>query len=170
MSVWPPDGQFRVTVAQGSQGLPVVPIGGAGGVYLQPAPAPGVLSGNVFQAVTAQQTGVSASGSTAVWTPTAGTRFNLEGWLLVVTGNASRGSAASTTFQLRDGATTVFASTACFVPGAAGTAMGADFTPGWVMYSPPYRSAAVNNVLNLNLAVALVNGGASLHVMGFETT
>jgi hypothetical protein len=169
MSYWPSDGLWRVTSQPGVDGIQVIPVGGETGTYYQPVPQ-SLLSSTPFNLLSFYVSAITATGNTAVWTPTAGTRFNLLGWRIDVSGNASRAAGSSHQFQLRDGATTPIAGITVFIPGAAGTVMGNDVSSGWNLYGTPMRSTAVNNVLNLNNAAVLATGQASVLVVGFETT
>ena len=167
MSVWPPDGLWRITVPSGST-IPIsVPAGGVGS-WEQPVPTTG--SPAQFPLVVANATAISASGNTAVWTPSGGTtRFNLMGFCITISGNASRAAGSATIVQLRDGATNVVFACEVFIPGAAGTTMGNDIVIGPTHYGAPFRSAAIANALNLNLQAALATGQAACSAWGFET-
>lgn len=112
---------------------------------------------NVFKTVIA-----SASGSTAVWTPTAGKSFNLMGYTLSASGTT--GSAGTTTVQLTDGATVIKNHLISF---ASGTAVG-DTQIGVSLGSLGQLSAAVNNVLNINLSGPITSGGVAVNVWGTE--
>jgi hypothetical protein len=101
----------------------------------------------------------SASGSTALWTPTAGKRFRLMGGTIIVPSTST--SAANVVSSLLDSATG-FMNVA-----AIGT------TTGGIAYnlSLPangYLSSAVGNVLNLNNSAAYTAGGITISVWGTE--
>lgn len=169
MSFWPPDGLWRVTAAPGVDGITVVPVGGASGVYTQPVPA-ALNTGPAHQLLMFFVGGISASGNTAIWTPTAGTRFNLAGAFITITGNATRAVASGSQVTLRDGGTADIWGGTVFLPAAAGTTIGNDIILGPVTFDAPYRSSALNNVLNVRLAAALTAGACSVSAWGFETT
>jgi len=115
---------------------------------------------NIYHTVVA-----TAAGSTPVWTPTAGKRFRLMGYTISVAGTlAATGVQA---LKLEDGATVIKNHFADMIEtpavGASGgdTQIGADLGQGQL-------SAAINNVLNINLSTAIVTGGVAVNVWGTE--
>lgn len=115
---------------------------------------------NIFHTVVA-----TAAGSTAVWTPTAGKRFRLMGYTISVAGTlAATGVQA---LKLEDAATVIknhFANvieTPSASVSGGDTQIGADLGQGQL-------SAAINNVLNINLGTAMATGGVAVNVWGTE--
>lgn len=111
----------------------------------------------------------TAANSTAVWTPAAGKKFRLLGFELTITRDATVAVAGVVTVNLIDAAGTIIYSTGVYVPIAA--------TPGNLPAGPlssidlgkiGYLSALANNVLNINLSVALVTGSVQVNVRGTE--
>jgi hypothetical protein len=108
---------------------------------------------------------ITASGTHAVWTPTAGTSFRLMGYSINVAGTAA--ATGVQTIELLDGATVIknhlatvlqtFAATTAL----ATTVIDTDLGQGQL-------SAAANNVLNINLSESMATGGVSINVWGTE--
>ena len=117
----------------------------------------------VFKAVN----GVTATGSTAVWTPAAGKRFRLMGFTITVSGNAARAAGSSTIIGLLDVAAVIFQVNP-FVPAAAATTMGADFVVTVLFPGNGYLSTAINQTLNVNLGGALTVGQVAVSAFGTE--
>ncbi|WP_157985422.1 hypothetical protein [Lentzea terrae] len=118
---------------------------------------------NIAKTVTA-----TASGNTAVWTPTSGKKFRLQRYRIDVTADAATSGGAVIDAVLRDGSTTELAAAlSLYVPSAAGTGIGVVST-GWVDLGQGVLSAAANNVLNCNLSAALTAGKARVVCAGIE--
>ena len=107
----------------------------------------------------------TGSGPTAVWTPAAGKRFRLLGYTIDVAGTVA--ATGVQTIELLDDATTfknhlaeVIETTTVSISNST-TNVGADLGQG-------YLSAAVNNVLNINLSTTMVTGGVAINVWGTE--
>lgn len=150
MSVWPPDGLWRVTVPSGGAPIPVIPYSATG--------------------TAAYKGAVTAAGLTSLGIiPAVGNRMYLTGWRIDISGNASRAAGASTQFTIEtvSGGATVGGFTA-FIPGAAGTVMGNDASSGWVIYNPAYRVAAVNDTVGVRLGATLATGQLSFAVSWYE--
>jgi hypothetical protein len=124
-----------------------------------------VVLPNVFKTASA-----TASGDTAVWTPTSGKRFRLLRLMVIVTDNASLASGAVLTIELRDAAAAVGLTFDVFVPTTAVTTVaGNAFSSGWVdLGGVGVLSTAINQVLNVNLSAALVTGNVRVVVAGTE--
>lgn len=169
MTAWPPDGLFRIAPDPDSSGFPVVVAGGITGVYTQPVP-PASLTVTPNPVLVQTSGAVTAAGNTALWTPTSGKRFCLVAWAITISGNASRAAGAATAVQLRDGAATIIADYSVFIPGSSVTTLTGDDI---ILTNPnlgvPFASAAVNNVLNVNIAAALATGQLRATAWGFET-
>lgn len=112
---------------------------------------------DVFKTVVA-----TAAGNTAVWTPGAGNYFRLMGFSITVAGTIA--AAGVQTIQLLDGATAIknfvtpLGTTATAVSSAH---FGEDMGQG-------YRSSALANVLEINLADAMLTGGVAINVWGTQ--
>lgn len=109
-------------------------------------------------------------GDTTVWTPTTGKRFRVMACQLIVSGNAARAAASTTTYKLTDGAGgTVIWGWAPFLPAAAGTTQGNDFNSGLVtLPGNGYLSTVSNTVLMLNNGATLTSGSVTISVIGTE--
>jgi hypothetical protein len=109
----------------------------------------------------------SASGSTAAWTPTSGKKFRLMRFKLVIPANSTVTSGGVVTIKFLDAAADLNVSHDVFIPGTAGTALGA-YDSGWIDLGNGQLSAAANNVLNVNLSSALATGAVRVIVCGTE--
>ena len=119
----------------------------------------------VFKNVTTQ-----TLGATPVWTPGAGNKFRLLGYLIEVSGDASLAAAGILTISLTDAAAVLPFLHRVYLPVAAPVA------PSQVGYSTrPMQlgqfgvlSAAANNVLNVSLSAALTSGAVNVIAFGTE--
>lgn len=118
---------------------------------------------NVFKTATA-----TASGDTALWTPTTGKKFRLSGYMIQITADAALAAGADLDIVLRDSTTATAAAFSVFVPTVAGTTFGNTAGSGWVTFGNGMLSAAANNVLNINLSAALTSGKVRVVAMGTE--
>ncbi len=111
----------------------------------------------------------TASGNTALWTPTSSKKFRLMRFKVDVSQDAAQSSGGVITVELRDGTTTPIGVTqSVFVPGTAATTMGGGWSSGWVDLGNGFLSAAANNVLNINLSAALTSGTTRVVACGTE--
>jgi len=117
---------------------------------------------NVFKTAVA-----TALGDTAVWTPAAGKKFRLMRFLIQVTANAALAAGGLLEILLRDATTATGLAHSYFVPGAAGTVFG-EQGGTWIDLGNGFLSAAANNVLNVNLSVALTAGEVRVVACGTE--
>lgn len=119
---------------------------------------------NVFN--TAQ---VSASGDTAVWTPSASTlKFRLMGGVLTIPPNVNRAAGGVITATFRDGTTDLKVTFDIFVPTTAvTTGNGATVIP-FTLPGNGILSATANNKLNLNLSAAITTAAIRATVWGTE--
>lgn len=120
----------------------------------------------IFQSVQA-----TAAGNTALWTPTAGTKFRLMRYLVTVTGDAEAAALGAVTVSLFDGAAGAIGQDHDFFVPATGTSLqvfGSQYTSGWVDLGNGILSAAANNVLNVNLSAALTAGNVRVICCGTE--
>lgn len=115
-----------------------------------------------------KQVSTAATGSTALWTPGAGNKFRVLGYRIQVTALATAAAGADLKISLLDAAADLGLSSFVTIPVAAGTT-GLLYDSGWIdvgYYGLP--SAAINNVLNLNLSFALTGGQVNCCVSGNE--
>lgn len=117
---------------------------------------------NVFKTATA-----TASGDTALWTPTSGKKFRLMRYIIHVTGGATLASGADLDIVLRDATTPLNLGHSLYVPAAAGTTLGG-FSTGWINLGNGPLSTTNNNVLNINLSAALTAGKVRVTCCGTE--
>jgi hypothetical protein len=123
---------------------------------------------NVFK--TAQ---ASASGDTALWTPTAGKKFRLMKFKLQVPANCTLSARGILTVKLRDGTTDIGLTHDVWL---GQTAITTDTNPqqpsllesGWIDLGNGVLSSTINNVLNINLSAALTNGNVRVLAAGTE--
>lgn len=116
----------------------------------------------VFKTTTA-----TASGNTALWTPAAGKKFRLMGYIIQVTAFAASATPAiEITFQ--DGAAAIGLGSSLSVPAVGASTGGVLLNTGDVQLGNGKLSAAANNVLNINLNAALTAGLVRVTVWGTE--
>ncbi len=121
-------------------------------------------SPNIFKTATA-----TASGDTALWTPTSGKKFRLLKVACQVTSDAAQTSGGDITIALRDSTTAIGISFSVYVPTLAGTIFGAGFDLGWLdLGELGYVSTVANNVLNINLSATLNSGVCRVIAAGTE--
>ncbi|HYT46267.1 MAG TPA: hypothetical protein VEP90_28315 [Methylomirabilota bacterium] len=112
---------------------------------------------------------VTASGNTAIWTPTNSKKFRLMGYQIETTENASLSAGAVLTLQFYDANVPIPIAHSDFVPTTAVTTVtGNGLETGYVSLGNGILSAAANNVLSLNLTATLATGVARVNVMGTE--
>lgn len=116
----------------------------------------------VFKTATA-----TASGDTALWTPTTGKKFRLMRYRIDVTANAALAAGAELDVVLRDATTATSHAMSLFVPMVGGAVMGMA-TTGWVDLGNGQLSATINNVLNINLSASLTAGKVRVLAAGTE--
>lgn len=117
---------------------------------------------NIAKTVTA-----TASGNTAVWTPTTGKKFRLQRYRIDVPNDATLASGADLDITFQDATTGMPVGATLYVPASAGTTLGS-WTTGWCDLGQGILSAANNNVLNINLSAALTSGKVRAQVAGIE--
>jgi hypothetical protein len=104
------------------------------------------------------------AGGSAIWTPALGNRFHLQAFQICL-GIGCTTAAAALLIQILDQAAPIFR-----YPFSAGAL--AATTEVWsetiTLPGNGYESAVVNNVLTLNLSVALTAGSCSVTAFGFE--
>lgn len=151
--------------------IAVGPAGAGAAVVGNPIPI-GVIDGPNIQylriASTFKTVTATATGDTAVWTPTTGKKFRLLRFRIDLTANAAQSVAGLIEVIFRDATTAMPVGWSVFVPGAAGTTFTADATTGWCVLDNGILSATANNVLNINLSAALTAGEIRVQVAGTE--
>lgn len=97
----------------------------------------------------------TATGNSAVWTPTSGKKFRLMRFQITAQGLAATVSAA-VTVSFQDSSTGITIGTYDVdVPAVAGIVSGIDdISMGWIDLGNGFLSAAANNVLNFNISAA----------------
>ena len=112
---------------------------------------------------------VTASGNTAVWTPTSGKKFRLMRFMLVLTAEAKQATTGDLTVKFQDDTTDIGIGLPVYVPSAAIAApIGEAWNSGWIDLGNGYLSTTANNVLNVNLSAALTGGEFGIMVAGTE--
>lgn len=138
----------------------VIITGAGAGTYTGPFPPfSGTLVANSAQATT--------SGTTTLWTPTSGHKFNLIGFKMeLVEQVAISGGATTLTIGLKDGSTDMALSTDFSVPATVIAGLGQEST-GWVILpGSGILSATNNNALNITLSATLTTGTARVTCVG----
>lgn len=126
-------------------------------------PGSGPLQPRIFKRATA-----SASGNTALWTPTNGKRFRLLKYFIDLSTNSTLSVAGLLTVSLLDGSTDIAQDHMFFVPSAPGNQITTDAIPLIDLGGIGILSSTLNNVLNINLSVALTAGICNVLAMGIE--
>ncbi len=126
-----------------------------------------IISPDTFKTVQA-----TASGNTALWTPTSGKKFRLMRFNIQLTANAVLASAAVLTVTFQDATTGIPITYDFYVGQVALTGATALFIAGeetgLIDLGNGVLSAAVNNVLNVNLSATLTSGNVRVTVAGTE--
>lgn len=102
---------------------------------------------------------ITAAGDSAIWTPTTGKRFRLMGFTFFIPSTAT--TAAGSVVKIKDGATDLM--NIVSVGASTGVIAQTVNLPG-----NGYLSAAVDNVLNLNISGAFTAGGITITLWGCE--
>lgn len=110
----------------------------------------------------------TASGDTALWTPTSSKKFRVQAYSIQITADAATAGGADIDVILRDSTTALPIAFSVFVPAVAGTAFGNTSGTGWCTIGNGILSALANNVLNINLSAALTSGKVRVIVTGTE--
>jgi len=129
------------------------------------APAGTAAQPEIYKTVSA-----NAAGNTVLWTPAAGKRFRLLRYRIALSNDAVIAVAGRITVDLLDGAVSLNLTENIFVAAAANGTFSPNFTgTGWFELGPAgILSAALNNILNVNLSVALTGGLARVWAAGYE--
>jgi hypothetical protein len=103
----------------------------------------------------------TAAGNTAVWTPAAGKQFRLMGYSISIAGTLA--ATGVLTVELVDQATVIknHVATVAQTTPTGDTQIGIDLGQGQL-------SAAANNILQVNLSVAMATGGVAVNAWGTE--
>jgi hypothetical protein len=108
------------------------------------------------------------AGDNAVWTPAAGKKFRLFAAQMILNGSCAIAVAAVLNLTLKDAGNFGLPAADVWVPNAAGTTPDLYVGP-WLTFGPNgYLSLLANNVLNLNLGVALTVGACRVNTIGVE--
>jgi hypothetical protein len=108
------------------------------------------------------------SGLTPIWTPVAGNRFRLLALDVTLTGAATTAVAGACQVDIRDGAVTQLFSWTPYVNNAVIVGTGTYIDKTIIFADNGWLSAAINNVLNVNLGVALATGVVAVSAFGTE--
>lgn len=123
----------------------------------------------VAQPTVFKQASATSSGSTALWTPASGKKFVLMRYMVTVTEEATLGAAADLTISLLDAAADIGQNHILYVPNAAFGGIGEAYTSPWIdLGTTGITSAAINQVLNINLSAALTAGKCNVIACGIE--
>jgi hypothetical protein len=136
--------------------VPMVSASNAGNFYYQRTPT-------TFKTTTA-----TASGNTALWTPTSGKKFRLMRYKVEITSDAVAGTAGDLAVTFQDSSTDCGLGHSCYIPSTAGTTFGNGYSSDWIDLGNGKLSAAANNVLNVNLSFALTGGVVRVTCCGTE--
>lgn len=137
-------------------------------------PATGVLLSSGANAVVARtpviykSTTATASGNTAVWTPTTGKKFRLMRFLLTMPSDVAKAAGADVAITFQDSATDMGLKLSVFVPAVAVTTGNGAWSSGWIDLGNGILSATINNVLNINLGAAITTSGITCMAAGTE--
>ena len=119
---------------------------------------------NVFKTAKA-----TATGTTAVWTPTTGKKFRLMRFKIIVTANSAQTTGAVVDFDLQDSSTSINLIHSVFIPTTAITTNINDgYDSGWIDLGNGYLSTAANNVLNLVFSATGFSGAVRVIACGTE--
>lgn len=111
----------------------------------------------------------TASGNTALWTPTSGKKFRLMRFIVDCTANAAiSGGGVVVTVTFQDATTAINLAFDIFVPTTAVTTTEGGYTSGWIDIGNGYLSTTANNVLNVNLSSTLTTGNIRVTCAGTE--
>lgn len=109
----------------------------------------------------------TASGNTALWTPTSGKKFRLQRYRVELSGDATISGGGVLTVKFQDATTDVPVAHSVYVPSVAANLL-AGWQSGWIDLGNGVLSAAANNVLNVNLSAALASGTCRVVACGTE--
>lgn len=110
----------------------------------------------------------TASGDTALWTPTAGKKFRLMRYMIQATADVAVAAGAEVDVVLRDATTGLAASISFYAPAVSVTSNPGSTGGQWVDLGNGILSATANNVLNINLSATLTSGKVRVVCCGVE--
>lgn len=110
----------------------------------------------------------TASGDTALWTPTASKKFRLMRYSIQATPDVATAAGGVVDATLRDSTTDLNTAFSFYAPAASAPTTTPDAGTGWVDLGNGKLSAAANNVLNINLSTALTAGKVRVVACGTE--
>ncbi len=115
---------------------------------------------NIYKSVSA-----TAAGATVLWTPAAGKKFRLMKIYVKITPDAAAAAAGTLLVSFLDAAANFGITVQDYLPSAATIVLHQNFE---FDLGNGYLSSVTNNVLNVNLSVALTSGAVSIVVCGTE--
>lgn len=118
---------------------------------------------NIFKTVA-----TAALGATALWTPAAGKKFRLMRYMVTVTDQATQAAPGTVTITHLDAAADILQTHDVYVPAVALVNSGSLYNSGWIDLGNGILSAAINQVLNVNLSAALTAGTVRCLCCGTE--
>lgn len=111
----------------------------------------------------------TATGTTAIWTPTLGKKFRLMRFKIIVTANSAQTTAGVVDFDLQDSGTSLNVTHSVFIPATALTTnISFGYESEWIDLGNGQLSAAANNVLNLVFAATGFTGAVRVIACGTE--
>ena len=114
----------------------------------------------------------STTGDTPIWTPSAGRRYRLLGYIITISSNATLAAAGMLAIKLRDGTTVDIVTHNVYVPQTAENKLASDWSTGFVDLGAGgglgVQGGAVTRALNLSLSTALATGIVDVQVFGTE--
>jgi len=110
----------------------------------------------------------TAAGDTALWTPAAGKRFRLMGYVISLTANVTLAVADILTVSLVDGATPTAFVHDFYVPATVSVPFGASVVGPAGAIGNGYLSQAVGNTLSVRLSAGLATGRVRVIAWGTE--
>ena len=119
-------------------------------------------------AVFKDKSSATASGDTAVWTPTTGKKFRVMKYMIAVQGLSTTAAGGNVAITLRDATSAILHTFNINVPAVALTGAALLYESNWIDLGNGYLSAVANNVLNVNLGTAFTAGGVDVFVAGTE--
>lgn len=111
---------------------------------------------------------VTTAAATTLWTPVAGKRFRIMGFVIQLTNNAAAALAAVNTLTLLDGGSATGFAFDFYVPAAAGTLAGDSAIVAVMLPGNGYLSSAINNVLTATLSAGLTAGNYRINLIGCD--
>lgn len=111
---------------------------------------------------------ITASGNTAIWTPTTGKKFRLMGYSINAPDDVQAGAAGDVDVTFNDAGVAIGLGFTFWSPDNTSTSNRHMDNSGVVQLGNGYLSSAANNVLNVNLSAAITQGKIRVTVWGCE--